>query len=93
MILKILSIIGMVIAIPFGIYIWLVWGWYGGFVMAFNAVMNDPKSAADFAFGVMRVILGGFLGVMSGMLVFWLSLGLGIISEDNDRLKRNRRFK
>jgi len=81
MIIKVISMIGMALAIPFGIYVWLIWGWYEGFVMAFNAIMNDPKSASDFAFGVIRIILGGFLGALSGILVFWLSLALGILGD------------
>lgn len=81
MFLKLLSIIGMLAAIPFGIYVWLVWGWYDGFVMAFNAVMTDPKSASNFAFGVMRIIFGGILGVITFYITFILSLTVGILGD------------
>lgn len=67
---KIIGIILMILALPVGLYMWLKWGWYDGFVMAFNSVMNEPKSASDFAWGVIKVIAGTTIGILSGYFMF-----------------------
>jgi hypothetical protein len=79
----IIALIGMLVSIPITLYIWLVWGWYDGFIMAFNALLNDPKSASDFAYGIIKVLLGSFLGVLTGTLVFWFSFVIGLLGHDD----------
>lgn len=67
---RLLAIIAMMFAIPLGLYVWLKWGWYDGFVLAFNAIMNEPRDAGNFAWGVIKVLSGGFLGALTGYVTF-----------------------
>jgi len=69
--IRIFGILMMCLAIPLGLYMWFKWGWYDGFVMAFNGIMNDPKSASDFAWGVIKILVGGFVGVLTGYAAFF----------------------
>lgn len=69
--IRIFGILLMCLAIPIGLYMWLKWGWYDGFVMAFNAIMNDPKSAGDFAWGIIKILVGGFVGAITGYVAFF----------------------
>lgn len=66
-----LGLLLMIVAIPLGLYMWLKWGWYDGFVLAFNAIMNDPKSAGDFAWGIIKILVGGFVGALTGYIAFF----------------------
>lgn len=70
---KLLGMLFLILAIPCGLYVWLKWGWYDGFVLAFNAITMEPKSAGNFAWGVCKVLLGGALGGIT----FYLSIIIG----------------
>ena len=74
---RFLGLLLMIIAIPLGLYVWLKWGWYDGFVLAFNGLMNDPKSASDFARGVCKVLIGGAAGAFTFWSVFFGGLIIG----------------
>lgn len=72
---KLINYLGIflsILAIPLALYIWLKWGWYDGFVLAFNAVMNDPKSAGNFAWGVIKILIGGAFGAIIGLMAFFI---------------------
>ena len=68
---RILGLLLMVVALPIGLYIWLKWGWYDGFVLAFNAIMTEPKSATDFAWGLIKIFCGAAVGAITGYVTFF----------------------
>lgn len=68
--IRLFAILLMLIALPLGLYIWLKWGWYDGFILAFNAVMTDPKNAGDFAWGIIKILVGAVAGSLTGYITF-----------------------
>ena len=73
---KILGILIILLSITSGMYIWLWWGWYDGGVEAFNAIMIEPKSVINFMIGVLRIIFGGAIGYIFGLIATVVALSL-----------------
>ena len=69
---QILGSLLILAAVPFGLYMWLYWGWYGGGVEAFNAIMIEPRSASNFMVGIVKILTGSLLGVLCGYISFFI---------------------
>jgi hypothetical protein len=58
-----------IIAIPLGLYIWLVWGWYEGAMLVYNSIAN-ATGAGDFAWGIIKFFVGASCGAIIGAVTF-----------------------
>lgn len=66
----ILGVLLMIIAIPVGLYMWLKWGWYDGIMLMWDA-FNTTKSGGDFAWGLIKFMVGGAVGAICGWVTFF----------------------
>jgi hypothetical protein len=69
--LGLVGVVALLVAIPVGLYVWFIWGWYEGLTLVYNSIAN-ASGAGDFAWGVVKFLAGNFLGVLSGIGCFFI---------------------
>jgi hypothetical protein len=67
-----LILAGVFVGIWLGIYVMFI----GGIVNIINAIKETPTNAPGIAFGILRVILSGFVGWFSGAIITAFGIAL-----------------